>query len=103
MLRIQRLTDRRDVVFALSGRIETEDVTELQKILQSEAKILESEAKDSNLALDLKDVRLVNQEAVRFLADFEADGARLENCPAYIREWIARERDGGNPRQWIGL
>jgi hypothetical protein len=92
MLRIQRLSDRRDVVFALSGRIEAEDVIELQKILQSEVK-------DGNVALDLKDVRLVNQEAVRFLADFEAGGAKLENCPVYIREWIARERDGGSPRK----
>jgi len=78
---------REHVVFALSGRIEAEDVAELQKLFQSEAK-------DHNLVLDLKDVRLVNRDAVRFLADCEADGGRLKNCPAYIREWIARERDG---------
>jgi len=51
------------------------------------------------VVLDLKDIKLVNRDAVKFLAHCEADGARLENCPAYIREWIARERDGSNTRQ----
>src|SRR5215831_604399 len=86
MLRIRKSTDVNQVVFALSGRIEVEDVAELQKLLQSEGK-------GDNLVLDLNDVRLVNRDAVRFLADCEADGAGLKNCPAYIREWIARDRD----------
>jgi len=51
------------------------------------------------VVLDLKDIKLVNRDAVKFLAHCEADGARLKNCPAYIREWIARERDGSNTRQ----
>jgi hypothetical protein len=89
MMRIQKSTEGNQVVFALSGRIEVEDVTELQRLCHSELK-------DHNLILDLKDVRLVNRDAVRFLADREADGIRLRNCPAYIREWIARERDGSN-------
>ena len=92
MLRIHRSTDGKQVVLALSGRIEMEDLAELQKLLQSEAK-------GHNLVLDLNDVRLVNRDAVRFLADREADGAGLKNCPAYIREWIARDRDGRNRRQ----
>jgi hypothetical protein len=40
--------------------------------------------------LDLRDVTLVNEGAVKFLADCEADSIQLENCPAYIREWIER-------------
>ena len=92
MLRIHRSTDGKQVVLALSGRIEMEDVAELQKLLQSEAK-------GHNLVLDLNDVRLVNRDAVRFLADCEADGTGLKNCPAYIREWIARDRDGRTRRQ----
>jgi hypothetical protein len=92
MLRVQRSTEGNDMIFALSGRIEVEDVAELQRLFQSEPK-------DHNLVLDLKDVRLVNRDAVRFLADCEADGVRLKNCPAYIREWIARERDGSNRHQ----
>jgi hypothetical protein len=38
--------------------------------------------------LDLRDVTLVNQDAVEFLAGCEADSIKLENCPAYIRVWI---------------
>jgi hypothetical protein len=91
MLRVQSSTAGNDMIFALSGRIEVEDVAELRRLFQSEAK-------DHNLVLDLKDVKLVNRDAVRFLADCEADGARLKNCPAYIREWIARERDESNTR-----
>jgi hypothetical protein len=86
MLRVQRSTEGHDMVLALSGRIEVEDLAELQRLLQSEAT-------DHSFVLDLKDVRLVNREAVIFLADREADGTKLRNCPAYIREWIGRERD----------
>jgi len=28
------------------------------------------------------------------LAVSEANGTELRNCPAYIREWVARERGG---------
>ena len=86
MLRVQRSAEGHDMVLALSGRIEVEDLAELQRLLQSEAT-------DHSFVLDLKDVRLVNREAVIFLADREADGTKLRNCPAYIREWIGRERD----------
>ena len=40
----------------------------------------------------LKEVRLVDREAVQFLARCETEGVELDNCPAYIREWIEKER-----------
>jgi predicted metal-binding protein len=43
--------------------------------------------------LDLRDVRLADRDVVKFLRDCEADGMKLENCPAYVREWIEREKD----------
>ena len=46
-----------------------------------------------SIILDLQEIRLADRDAVRFLRDCEADGMRLENCPAYIREWIDREKD----------
>lgn len=61
-----------------------EDVAELRRLL-------ELETLNRNLALDLRDVTLVDRAAVRFLAKCEADSIELENCPAYIREWIKRE------------
>jgi anti-anti-sigma regulatory factor len=86
MLRIQKSTERGQAVFQVSGQIEAEHVAELQKLTHSEAR-------DHSLVLDLKDVTIVNREAVRFLADCETGGAKLRNCPAYIREWIVRERN----------
>lgn len=82
MLKIQRSVNGR-VVFTLTGRIETEDVKELQQLLALETA-------GQRLVLDLRDVTLVNQDVVTFLASCEADSITIENCPAYIREWIKR-------------
>ena len=71
------------MIFLLSGRIEKEDLGELKTLLEKHEKAV---------VLDLKEVRLVDREAVRFLANFETDEGRLTNCPPYIREWIRRER-----------
>ena len=39
------------------------------------------------------DHRIVDgREAVQFLAQCEAEGTTLVHCPAYIREWIEREK-----------
>jgi hypothetical protein len=46
-----------------------------------------------SIIVDLQETRLVGREAVLFLRRCEANGVRLQNCPAYIREWIERERD----------
>lgn len=42
--------------------------------------------------IDLKDLRQVDRDAVRLLAISETSGIELKNCPAFIQEWIARER-----------
>jgi len=83
MLKIQRKTNGR-VLFTLSGRIEAEDTDELRRLL-------ELEGADSHIALDLKDVTLVDRDAIRFLSDCEVGSIKLENCPPYVREWIAQE------------
>jgi anti-anti-sigma regulatory factor len=85
MLRIQRYCNQGVVVFSLSGRIQIEDAGELQRLLTLEGA-------DQNVALDLQDVTLVDRDALKFLARCEAESIKLENCPAYIREWIDRER-----------
>jgi hypothetical protein len=46
-----------------------------------------------NIILDLRDVRLADRDAVRFLRCCEAEGMKLENCPQYVREWMDREKD----------
>ena len=90
MLRIQRSSNW-GVIFSLSGRIEIEDVAELQRLLSLEAA---GEA----IALDLQEITLVDRDAVKFLPRWEAEGIKLKNCPAYIREWIDTE-SGRSSRQ----
>jgi anti-anti-sigma regulatory factor len=84
MLKIQR-TVNGEVVFKLIGRLDGENIGELHTLFGTEAK-------GPPIILDLKDLMLVDRDAVRFLERCEADSIKLENCPAYIREWIARER-----------
>ena len=86
MFKIQRSAEKTSVIFTLSGRIKAERLAELEKLM-------ECEIRDHNLVLDLRDVKIVDREAIGFLADCEANGVRLANCPAYIREWIEREAD----------
>ena len=64
--------------------MEAAGVPELKKLLDRDYR---------NIILDLRDVRLADRDAVRFLRGCEADGMKLENCPAYIREWMDREKD----------
>ena len=81
--KIQRQAVGMDVVvLRASGRLDAET---LRALLEEE--------KSSALILDLKDVRLVDQEAVKLLAIQESNGTKIDNCPRYIREWIKRESE----------
>ncbi len=84
MLRITR-TENGEVVIKLSGRMDTENMGELETLVGKEAD-------GSRIVLDLRDLTLVDQDAVSFLKRCEADNITLKNCPAYIREWITRGR-----------
>jgi hypothetical protein len=86
MLKIRRSVNRQ-VVFALSGRMAQDDLAELGALINSEAR-------GRPVVLDLVDVTLVGQDAITFLERCEADGITLRNCPAYITEWITRQRRG---------
>jgi predicted metal-binding protein len=46
-----------------------------------------------DIVFDLKDVSVIDREVMRFFVRCEADGVKLENCPAYVREWMEREKD----------
>jgi len=83
-LRIERSVRQGITVFALSGRMTAEEVAELKALFDADYR---------SIILDLRDVRLADRDAVRFLRGCEADGVKLENCPAYIREWMDREKD----------
>jgi len=83
MLKIQR-TANSDVVFTVSGRLEAHNICELSTLLAAEQG-------GRTRVLDLKDLVLVDGDAVRFLRTCEADGIVIRNCPPYIRAWMVRE------------
>ncbi len=86
MLRIQREANGQ-VVLRISGRLDGENLTELKKLLQSEEV-------GRLIVLDLQELTLVDQEAVRFLEECDSNGVELQNCAPYIGEWMERQRDG---------
>jgi anti-anti-sigma regulatory factor len=85
--RIQTSVDWNVVIFRLSGHLDIESVYELQRLFGVYGP-------DRKLTLDLKDVGLVDRDALKFLARCKANGAQLNDCPEYILEWIFR--DGHN-------
>jgi hypothetical protein len=84
MLRIERSANGQ-VVFTLSGRMQTEDIEQFQQLL-----VVETPGQE--LLFDLRYLTLVNRDAVTFFADCEARGIKLESCPLYIRNWIDQEK-----------
>jgi len=84
LLKITR-TVNGEVVIKLSGRMDADNVGELETLVRKEAD-------DRRIVLDLRDLTLVDQDAVSFLKRCEEDNITLKNCPAYIREWITRGR-----------
>jgi hypothetical protein len=83
VLKIEELSGDSGTTFTLIGRITSPDVQDLKARL----------AEASNpVALDLEDVRLVDLDAVRFLAAAERRGIELRQLPQYVREWILLEK-----------
>ena len=92
LFKIQRSSNGKSVVFTVSGRVKAAALTELQKLLKGEA---------GDIALDLKNVKLVDRDVVIFLASCEATGVKVANCPRYIREWIEKEMTQSEERQVV--
>jgi len=75
------------VILRISGQITRQEVDLLRDLLEQETRVP---------VLDLKDLLLVDREAVKLLALRESNGLELRNCSAYIREWITKERVDGS-------
>jgi ABC-type transporter Mla MlaB component len=80
MLRIQERSDgENSVTFSLSGRIESQHIDDLRRMIETEHR---------KVSLDLEEVKLVDSDAVRFLSSCIARGIELRNCPPYVHQWI---------------
>ena len=81
--RIDRLLVNHVTVLLVSGKLTGEHVDTLRNVLRQES---------GALAIDLKNLSLVDRDAVQLLALAEHNGTELRNCPKYVREWVNRER-----------
>jgi anti-anti-sigma regulatory factor len=79
----RRLTDKNIVLLRISGRITGDDVDVVRAAIDQERQAI---------AIDLEEVGVVDRAAVGLLVLSESRGIELRNCPAYIREWVDRER-----------
>ena len=87
-LKIERISAGREARVRLSGQLRSENVGELKA---------ELERGQSQVALDLEEVDLVDVDGVRFLNECEAAGIPTVHCSTYIRAWMLRER--GRPTE----
>ena len=84
VLKIEEHSEGPRTTFVLSGRIESSNVHQLK---------LEIDRIETEVALDLRQVRIVDREAVRFLARCETRGIELVECPPFVRTWIQSEQN----------
>lgn len=80
----RHVEQQRFVVLRLSGRIGRDDVDTLREAMGREK---------GPVAIDLTEIMLVDREVVRLFATSELNGIELRNCPAYIREWVTKEKE----------
>jgi hypothetical protein len=81
--RIDRIPTDRGLVLRIVGRVTRDDLDVLRTALEDSVVV----------AVELAELELVDRDALKLLATYEANGIELRHCPAYIREWITRERD----------
>jgi len=83
MLRIEKDSGGCVTKLRLCGRIQSDQIASIRS---------EIGADSTSKILDLSDVTLVDLGVVQFLITCEDEGVELVECPAYIREWMTRER-----------
>jgi hypothetical protein len=82
--RIEQLTGEEGiVVFRVSGRIRSGNVSTLEELIARES---------GQIAIDMGELMLVDRDVVSYLAACEMRGIDLRNCPPFLREWLTREQ-----------
>jgi len=83
VLKIDRVSDGESITLHLSGRLRSDELIQLKAQMEGESQ---------TLVLNLAELKLVDRDAVRFLAACEANGVRLDQCHRYVRDWVDREK-----------
>ncbi len=81
--RIEAIKGADGTTIRLIGQLDAEYISELKDQIEANGRVV---------VLEMHEVKLVDVDVVRFLIECELKGIELLGCPAYIREWIARER-----------
>ena len=84
ILKIETVPQPDSTTIKLIGRLEAECIDLLKAQI---------DASHGSTILEMSEVALVDLDVVHFLVQCEARGVQLDGCSAYIREWIARERE----------
>ena len=86
MLKITKEAENARIIkVSLHGHFTGEYVPEVEKALS------ENGCKDSELALDLRNVTFVDRTAMEFLCRAKSKKISLENTPSYVARWIEQE------------
>jgi hypothetical protein len=83
MLRIEKDSGGSFHKLRLSGRIQSDQIASIRSEMDGDC---------ASKILDLGEVTLVDLGVVQFLIACEDEGVELVECPAYVREWMLRER-----------
>ena len=81
--KIETIRSRNRTILKISGRLQRENLAELNKQMGTDA---------ARTVLDVSEVTLVDLEVVRFLNACQDQGVECANPSPYIREWMNRER-----------
>lgn len=71
------------VVLNLCGRIQSEHLDTIRGAIEEETR---------SVVLDLTQLTLADRPSVIFLAQCELQGIEIRNAPAFLTQWIAKER-----------
>ena len=83
MFRIEKAAGGCVTRLRLSGRIQSDQVASIRSEMDDDC---------TSKILELSEVTLVDLGVVQFLINCEDAGVQLLQCPAYVREWMLRER-----------
>jgi hypothetical protein len=88
-LRIEKRSEGCTTRLQLSGRFRSDLIAFVRSVMSTGC---------ARKILDLSDITLVDVEVVRFLIRCDEEGIEVVHSPAYVREWMQRERaEAGAP------
>lgn len=87
MLKIRTISDTpEELQVALVGHLTVEYLPCIQTMLE------QARDRKSNLVLDLRELSLVDREAVQALKRWKEQGVVSIHCPAYVDRWVRQEQ-----------